>query len=69
MCQRRENETWYAFWVRSMYEHPSATFCVATMMACAWLYSDLRTYMHEQTETLIKLNMQLEQVIRNTEKK
>lgn len=68
MCQRRDNEPWYSFWVRSMCEHPTATFCVATMVAYACLYSDLRTYLHEQTATLIKLNMQMEQVIRNTEK-
>ena len=47
MCQRREGEAWVVWVLRQMVERPVAIVTVASWVAAAVLYADVRNFMRE----------------------
>ena len=54
MWQRREGEAWVVWVLRQMVERPVAIVTVASWVAAAVLYADVRNFMREQTQAYVE---------------
>lgn len=62
MCERKQNEPWFAYAFRQVCEKPLAALACVGLIAAGFLYCDLRSLFHEQTEAYRQVGSQLSEM-------